>query len=363
VKIEKSFLMLCVLGLLSAACSSFPSRNAPSPITQTTHPRIAEQSPGRTLQAVKALGKLWCGIDRDDVPGFAKRDNAGNYSGFDVDYCRAVAAGVLGDPNAIIFVPLAANERFPQLRSGRIDVLIRETTWTASRDGLEGMAFVHSTYYDGQGIMVRTDSFSSPAEMDNKVICALSGTTTEQHIQARMPRSKIRTFKTIREIQDAFLARECDGWSSDLSKLAALRLGYPEGATALQILPTTLSTEPLGPVVRDGDSEWYDAVNWIVLSTILAEELDITKNNVAQMKSSPDPGIRRLLGQPTGDQGTVFDPGLGLPPDFVLKVISTVGNYGEIFDRNFGPLNLDRGLNALWNDRQKPGLQFAPPFE
>jgi general L-amino acid transport system substrate-binding protein len=355
--------VLFALGLLPAACRPSPPGNAPSPATQAAQPRIAGQSPGRSLNAVKALGKLWCGIDRDDVPGFATRDSAGNYSGFDIDYCRAVAAGVLGDPNAVIFVQLTANERFSQLRSGKIDVLIRETTWTASRDGLEGMAFAHSTYYDGQGMMVRTGEFSSLAEMNNKVICVLSGTTTEQHIQARMPSSKIRTFKTNKEVQDAFLAHECDGWSSDISKLAALRLGYPEGSRALQILPNALSTEPLGPVVRDGDSEWYDAVNWIVLSTILAEERGITKDNVKQMKSSPDPSIRRLLGQPTGDQGTAFDPGLGLPTDFVLEVISAVGNYGEIFDRNIGPLNLDRGLNALWNDRQKPGLQFAPPFE
>ncbi len=330
-------------------------------------------SAGSVLEDVIGRGSLNCGVN-SSVPGFGFTDAAGEFSGFDIDYCRAVAAAVLGDPQAVTFVPLTPDERFPALSSGEIDVLIRNTTWTASRDGGNGAAFVTTTYYDGQAMMVRTeDGFTDLESMTDATICMTAGTTTEQNLASRfvdIPHNP-QTFGENSEVQEAFIAGQCDGWTSDASQLAGIRSNWPAdqgGPESLVILDEVFSKEPLGPAVRDGDSAWYDAVNWTVLATIYAEELDITQANVEEMKTSDVPEVLRLLGQPVpdpaGGTAAVFDPGLGLPPEFAANAIAAAGNYGEIYERNVGPstaLAIDREgtANAL---AENGGLHYTPPF-
>jgi general L-amino acid transport system substrate-binding protein len=324
---------------------------------------------GDTLAAVQDRGTLNCGVN-NAVPGFGFVDADGNFSGFDIDFCRAVAAAVLGDPDAVEFTELTAQQRFTALQSGEIDVLIRNTTWTSSRDGGESATFLTTTFYDGQGMMVRSDSgFTSIDDMADTSICVLSGTTTELNLATRMQALNYTplTFEDNEQLQAAFIEGQCDGWTSDKSQLAGVRSAWPEdqgGPEALTILDETFSKEPLGPAVLDGDSQWAQIIDWVVLATIQAEEFGIDSTNVDTFADSEDDGIRRLLGlEITTDEGTsVFDSGLGLSPDFAAQVIGAVGNYGEIYERNVGPgtpLGLERGVNALWTDG---GLLYAPPY-
>ena len=325
------------------------------------------QQGGDLLQRVKDRGRLICGVN-DAVPGFGFVTEEGEFQGFDIDYCRAVAAGILGDAEAVDFRPLTAEQRFTALASAEVDILIRNTTWTSSRDGSEGARFLTTTFYDGQGMMVRSDSeFQSLEDMDGATICVLSGTTTELNLatqfEARGLDFEPLSFEDNDTLQQAFQQNRCEGWTSDLSQLAGVRSNWPEGQggpEALRLLDVVMSKEPLGPVVVDGQEDFADAVNWIVIATIQAEEFDITSENIDEQLESDDPGIRLLLGQPV--EGEAFDPGLGLPTDFAVQVIQAVGNYGEIFDRNVGPdtgLGLERGNNALWIDG---GLHYAPPY-
>jgi general L-amino acid transport system substrate-binding protein len=285
-----------------------------------------------------------------------------------------IAAAVLGDATKVEFKPLTADQRFTALQSGDIDVLVRNTTFTASRDGGEGAAFVTTTFYDGQGMMVRADSgFDSIDDMRDTTVCVLQGTTTELNLATRTAGLNVTPlpFAEVDQIQAAFIAEQCDGWTSDKSQLAGVRSAFPAangGPDSLTILDESFSKEPLGPVVVDGDSDWYDAVNWAVMATIQAEEFGITKANVEQMKTSDNADVVRFLGQPfvaeEGEDPAVLDPGLDLDADFAVNVISQVGNYAEIYDRNVGagsPLELDRGLNALWN-ADEPGLHYAIPY-
>ena len=337
------------------------------PGTETTQPSTAS---GELLADVQARGNLLCGVN-ESVPGFGFRNPDGTLSGFDIDFCKAVAAAVLGDPEAVEFVPLTAQQRFTALQSGEIDVLIRNTTFTSSRDGGEGATFLHTTFYDGQGMMVRADSgFAALEDLANTAICVLSGTTTELNLATRFADIAYEplTFEDNEVLQAAFVAGQCDGWTSDKSQLAGVRSAFPEaegGPDAVVILDETFSKEPLGPAVRDGDSQWAQVVNWVVYSTILAEELGIESGNVDSFADTDNAEIRRLLGlEITGDDGAVstFDAGLGLEPGWVANVIAAVGNYGEIFDRNVGPetaLGLSRGVNDLWTNG---GLQYAPPY-
>ena len=321
---------------------------------------------GALLDEVQERGTLNCGVN-DAVPGFGFVTAGGEFQGFDVDFCRAVAAGVLGDADAVEYRPLTAEQRFTALQGREIDVLIRNTTWTSSRDGSEGATFLTTTFYDGQGMMVRADSQHQDLEdMEGTTICVLSGTTTELNLETQFRARQIQytplSFEDVDTIQQAFVQGRCDGWTSDKSQLAGIRANWPEGQggpDALRILEVTMSKEPLGPVVRDGDSTWAAAVNWIVIATIQAEEFGITSENVEQMTQSDDPEVRRFLGQPV--EGEAFDPGLGLDPDFAVNVIGAVGNYGEIYDRNVGTdgLGLPRELNALWTEG---GLLYAPPY-
>ena len=323
----------------------------------------AQTPAGGTLAQVKARGTLNCGVN-DAVPGFGFVTEAGDFEGFDIDYCKAIAAAVLGDPDAVEYRPLTAEQRFTALQAGEIDVLIRNTTWTSERDGARGATFLTTTFYDGQGIMVRADSqFQTLDDLGGTTVCVLSGTTTELNLASVFAARDIEhtplTFESNDLIQEAFIAERCDAWTSDKSQLAGVRSAWPDengGPDALRILEESFSKEPLGPVVRDGDSQWAQVVDWVVIATIQAEEFGVTSANVNEMITSEDPEVRRLLG------GEDFDAGLGLPADFAVKVIRAVGNYGEIYDRNVGPdtpLGLERGINALWTDG---GLHYAPPY-
>jgi general L-amino acid transport system substrate-binding protein len=320
---------------------------------------------GSLLEDVQARGELNCGT-RDAFPGFAVLTEDGDHVGFDSDFCRAIAAAVLGDAEAVNHVDLETADRFTALQSGQIDVLVRNTTWTAGRDGTEGATFLQVNYYDGQGMMVNTGEFSSVSEMDGVVVCSAGGTTTEGDAATEAARLgldwEIRSFPDTDLLQEAFIAGQCDGWTSDLSQLTGLRSVYPDGPDALTILPEVFSKQPLGPAVLDGDTAWAQAVNWAIIATIQAEEFGITSANVDDFLDSEDVNIRRFLGQEFEDDdgnSTTFDPGLGLPIDFAYQVISQVGNYGEIFDEHLAPLGLERGINALWADG---GLLYAMPY-
>jgi general L-amino acid transport system substrate-binding protein len=329
----------------------------------------AGQEGGQSLLAeVQSRGTLRCGVN-ETVPGFGFLTAEGAIEGFDIDFCRGIAAAVLGDPEAHELVPISADERFNALRAGQYDVLVRNTTWTSSRDGAEGVAFAHVNFYDGQAMMVRAGEFASVSEMDGAPICVTTGTTTELNLADYFAQLGLDfeavTFEENPQLQEAFVQGRCDGWTSDRSQLAGIRSQWPEeegGPDSLEILEESMSKEPLAPAVLDGDSEWYDAVSWTVKGIILAEELGISSDNVEDAAANPEsPEIGNLLGSPT-EEGAPLDPGLGLEPDFMVTVISAVGNYGEIFDRHLGPntdLGLERGLNALWTDG---GLHYAPPF-
>lgn len=337
--------------------------------TETTAP-ASSGSGGSILEEVRSRGAVRCGVN-DAVPGFGFVDADGNFSGFDIDFCRAVAAAVLGDPAAVEFTPLTAQQRFTALQSGEIDVLIRNTTRTASRDGGEGATFLATTFYDGQGMMVRAESGITDIEgLADSAICVLSGTTTELNLANRMgsiPYEPL-TFEDNETLQSAFLAGQCDGWTSDKSQLAGVRSNFPDtegGPEALVVLDETFSKEPLGPVVADGDSQWAQIVDWVVIGTILAEELGIDSSNVGSFADTENAEIRRLLGLEITDADgntTVFDGGLGFDTGWAATMIAAVGNYGEIYDRNVGPdtpLGLERGVNALWTNG---GLMYGPPY-
>lgn len=323
------------------------------------------QEDGSTLDAVQDAGVIRCGT-RDDLPGFATVDESGEHVGFDSDFCRVIAAAVLGDATAVEMVDLETADRFTALQSGEVDVLVRNTTWTATRDGAEGANFVQPNYYDGQGMMVASDSgFTSLEDMDGVIVCVAQGTTTEGNAAAEAARLgldwEVRPFEDVDLIQEAFIAGQCDGWSSDTSQLVGLRSAYPEGPDALTILPEVFSKEPLAPAVADGDTQWWQAVNWAILSTIQAEEFGIDSGNVDTFADTEDVNIQRFLGlEVEGDDGAaVLDPGLGLAPDFAFQIVSQVGNYGEIFEAHLAPLGLERGVNALWTDG---GLMYSPPY-
>jgi general L-amino acid transport system substrate-binding protein len=314
------------------------------------------------LDTVTANGVVRCGT-RDALPGFAVLDASGEHVGFDSDFCRVIAAAVLGDATAVEHVDLETDNRFTALQSGEIDVLVRNTTWTASRDGSEGATFLHPTFYDGQGMMVATDSgFTSIDDMAGTSICVASGTTTEGNVANEFVRrgievGEVLAFENTDLIQEAFIAGRCDGWSSDVSQLTGLRSAFPDGPEALVILEDVFSKEPLAPAVADGDSAWAQAVDWAILATIQAEEFGIDSTNVDDMLTSEDPNILRFLGVEV--DGAVTDPGLGLPTDFAYQVVKQVGNYGEIFEANLTPLGLERGINDLWTNG---GIQYAPPY-
>ena len=334
-----------------------------APATTETVETVAVSS---VLDSVMEAGVVKCGT-RDALPGFAVLQEDGTHVGFDSDFCKAIAAAVLGDATAVDMVDLETADRFTALQNGSVDVLVRNTTWTASRDGGEAATFLQPTFYDGQGMMVTADSgYGSVSDMDGAIICVAKGTTTEGNAALESSRLgldwEVRSYDETELILQAFLAGQCDGWSSDVSQLTGLRSAYPDGAEALTILPEVFSKEPLAPAVLDGDTQWAQIVNWTILATIQAEEFGITSANVDSIAASTeDVSIQRFLGlELVSDDGSaVLDPGLGLPSDFAYQVVKQVGNYGEIFERHLTPLGLERGVNALWTNG---GVLYAPPY-
>lgn len=317
-------------------------------------------SAGTTLDAIKARGYLQCGVNTG-LPGFSNADEKGNWTGLDVDVCRAVAAAVFGDASKVRFTPLTAKERLTAVQSGEVDLLSRNTTWTLSRDTSQGLHFTGITYYDGQGFMVsKALDVTSARELDGAAVCILAGTTTELNLADYFRTHGMKyepvVFDTADQTARGFEAGRCDALTSDQSQLYGLRIKLAEPDKA-KVLPDVISKEPLGPVVRQGDDDWFNIARWTLFALVNAEELGVGSGNVDAMKSSTNPEVRRMLGL-EGATST----GLGLPEDWVYQVVKQVGNYGEIFRRNVGadsPLQIERGLNALWKDG---GLQYAPPF-
>ncbi|GAB4357004.1 MAG: amino acid ABC transporter substrate-binding protein [Oricola sp.] len=313
-----------------------------------------------TLDDVKAKGFVQCGVSQG-LPGFSNPDADGNWSGLDVDLCRAVAAAIFGDGQAVKFTPLSAKERFTALQSGEIDLLSRNTTWTMSRDTQLGLNFAGVNYYDGQGFMVRTSmDINSALELSGASICTNTGTTTELNVadyfRANNMDYELVAFEKADEVVAAYDAGRCDVYTTDQSGLYAQRLKLTNPSEH-KVLPEIISKEPLGPVVRQGDDQWFNIVKWVHIATVNAEELGVTMANVDEMKNSDNPEVKRLL----GTEGA-FGEGIGLSNDWAYNIIKAVGNYGEIFDRNVGPdtpLGIARGVNALWT---KGGLMYGPPI-
>ncbi len=353
---------LAAMTLVLSACAAEADTTATTVEETTTTETVA--AAGSVLESVQEAGVVRCGT-RDALPGFAVLTEAGEHEGFDSDFCKAIAAAVLGDATAVEMVDLETADRFTALQNGSIDVLVRNTTWTASRDGGEAATFMQPTFYDGQGMMVTAGSYESVSDMNGAVVCVAKGTTTEGNAALESSRLglnwEVRSFDETDLILEAFIAGQCDGWSSDVSQLTGFRSAYPDGAAALVILPEVFSKEPLAPAVLDGDTQWAQVVNWAILATIQAEEFGITSANVDSFLTSEDVSIQRFLGvEIVSDDGSaVLDPGLGLPTDFAYQVVKQVGNYGEIFEAHLAPLGLERGVNALWTNG---GLLYAPPF-
>ncbi len=315
---------------------------------------------GATLDAVKSKGFVQCGVSTG-LPGFSSADDKGRWSGLDVDVCRAVAAAIFGDADKVKYSPLTAKERFTALQSGEIDMLSRNTTWTLTRDSSLGLNFAGVNYYDGQGFLVSKNlGVKSALELDGATACIQAGTTTElnmaDYFRANGMQYQAVTFDKSDETVKAFEAGRCDVLTSDQSQLYALRIQLKNPDSAM-VLPEVISKEPLGPVVRQGDDDWFNIVRWSLYAMLNAEELGVTSANVDEMKKSSDPNVRRLLGL-EGIKGQ----GLGLDDAWAYNVVKGVGNYAEAFERNVGqgsPLGISRGLNALWN---KGGVQYAPPI-
>jgi len=322
---------------------------------------VAGLAGAATLEDVKARGELICGSNTG-LTGFGAPDASGNWTGFDVDLCRAVAAAIFGDATKVKFVPTTGETRFTALQSGEVDLLVRNSTWTASRDSELALDFVAVNYYDGQGFMVKKDlGVSSAKELDGATVCIQTGTTTElnlaDYFKSNNMEYKQVTVQDDSQAQQQFLAGACDAYTTDASGLAASRATMPDAANFI-ILPEIISKEPLGPVVRHGDNNWGDVVRWTYYALLIAEEKGITKANIEEVAgSTTDPEVRRLLGL-DGDMGKK----VGLDNDAFKRAIAAGGNYGEIFAANIGEgtsIGLARGLNALWT---QGGLQYAPPF-
>lgn len=355
-KLFPLFSLVIVAGILFAACAPAAPTEAPT-VEETPAPTAG----GERLQAVLSRGNVICGV-HGTFQGFGFVDSDGNWTGFDVDFCRAWAAALFDDPNAVEFRGLSAQERFTALQSGEVDVLARNSTWTYTRDAELGLTFGPVNFYDGQAIMAKRTIVDDPTAgldaLEGANICVQSGTTTELNLADQFRATNVNFNPVVFESQDAaFQAYDegrCDAITSDRSQLAT------QGQAVLQnfddhiILDVVMSKEPLAPAVAQGDARWADAVQWVVYGLIQAEELGITSANVDEFLTSEDPVVRRLLGV-EGELGSK----LGLSNDFVYRAIKHVGNYGEIFERNLGPFGLERGQNALWTDG---GLMYAIPL-
>src|SRR5688572_14013284 len=316
---------------------------------------------GKTLDAIKQRAQLVCGVNTG-LAGFSAADSQGNWTGLDVDVCRAIAAAILGDGNKVKWVPLTAQQRFTALQSGEVDILSRNTTWTLTRDASLGLTFLATTYYDGQGFMVPVKSkVKSAKQLKGATVCVQSGTTTEKNLTDFSRANKLDMKPIVFEKQEAatgaYFSGRCVAFTTDASGLASIRNKDAKDPKEHVILPELISKEPLAPAVRRGDDEFEAIAKWVIFGLIEAEEYGINQNNVDQMKTSQDPVVMRVLGT-SEDTGKL----LGLDKDWMVRALKTSGNYGEIFARNVGektPLNLPRGTNNLWN---KGGLMYAPPI-
>lgn len=313
----------------------------------------------QTLEKVRQRGYLSCGASQG-VAGFSAPDAKGTWSGFDIDWCRAVASAIFDDPTKIRVVPLSSKDRFTALQSGEIDMLSRTTTWTLGRDVPLGLSFTAVNFYDGQGFLVRKSSgLKSPKELNGASVCTIQGTTSELNLadyaRANNIKYELITFQDQADTETAFASGRCDSYSTDVSGLSVARM-KSEKPDDLAILPEIISKEPDAGVVRKGDGQWFDVVRWTLFAMLNAEELGVSQANLDTQLTASSPEIRRLLGM-DGNFGEM----LGLTKDWAVRVVRRVGNYGESFERNIGsgsPLKMPRGLNQLWS---KGGIQYAPP--
>ena len=316
---------------------------------------------GKTVDAIKARGQLICGVNTG-LAGFSAADSQGNWTGLDVDVCKAIAAAMLGDASKVKYVPLNAQQRFTALQSGEIDILSRNTTWTLTRDASLGMNFTGVTYYDGQGFMVPAKGkIKSAKQLKGATVCVQSGTTTEKNLTDFSRANKLDIKPVVFEKQEAstsaYFSGRCQAFTTDASGLASIRNKEAKVPAEHLVLPELISKEPLGPSVRRGDDEFFAIAKWVIYALIEAEEYGITQANVDALKTkTDDPVVGRILGG-TEDTGKL----LGLDKEWAAKAIKATGNYGEIFERNVGPnsaLGMPRGINNLWN---KGGIMYAPP--
>ena len=314
----------------------------------------------QTLKTVKDRGSLLCGVSQG-IAGFSLPDDKGNWSGLDVEFCRAIAAAIFNDASKVKFVPLSSKDRFTALQSNAIDVLSRNSTWTSSRDTSLGLNFAAVNYYDGQGFIVRKAlKVNSALELNGASVCTQTGTTTElnlaDYFRSNNMKYEVIAFATADETIKAYDGGRCDVFTTDVSQLYAERLKLTNLNDHV-ILPEIISKEPLGPVVRHGDDQWFDIVKWVHFAMINAEELGVSSKNIDEALKSNQPEIRRLV----GTEGA-YGEQLGLTKDWVVRIVKHVGNYGEVFDRNVGTgsrLGISRGINRLWT---KGGIQYAPPI-
>ena len=316
---------------------------------------------GPTLDKIKAAGVVTCGVSTG-LAGFSMSDQQGNYTGLDVDTCRALAAAVLGDAKKAKFVPTSAQQRFTALQSGEIDILTRNTTETLAREADLGFNFAPVTFYDGQGFMVAKKlNVKSAKELNGATVCVQPGTTTELNLADYFRTNKMQmkplVIEKLDEVENAFFAGRCDAYTTDRSGLAATRISKAPSPDDYVVLPEVISKEPLGPMVRHGDDQWFDIVKWTLYAMVDAEELGVTQKNVDEMAKSDKPELKRAF----GTDGNLGEQ-LGLTKDWMSRIVKAVGNYGESFDRNVGAgskLGIARGLNQLWS---KGGIQYAPPI-
>lgn len=314
----------------------------------------------QTLKSVKDRGELVCGVSKG-LPGFSAPDASGRWAGFDVDLCRAVAAAVLGDASKVKFVPLNAEERFPALQKGEVDLLSRNSTWTLEREAKLGLLFAGISYYDGQGFLVpNARKLTSSLELDNSKVCIQAGTTaaaaTEDYFKTNNMKLELISVPNSADMVKAYEEGKCDTLTTDVSQLYALRLNMKKPGDHI-VLPDVISKEPLGPVVRQGDDQWFNVVKWSLYAMLNAEELGVTTANLDAALQSQKPDVKRLLGL----EGKLGEE-LGLSNDFAARIVKAVGNYGESFERNVGAsskLGIPRGVNQLWS---MGGIQYAPPM-
>lgn len=351
--------LLMTVALVLAACGGNAANNDVANNNGDSDDAMEDMG-SSTLHTVQERGTLVCGGNAS-VPGFGFVDEDGSYSGFDIDFCRAVAAAVLGDANALEVRPLTGAERFTALAAAEIDLLIRNTTWTLSRDTELGASFASPTFYDGQGMMVRKDAgISTLEDFNGLAVCVQTGTTTELNLADQMAKLGVDytplVFDNADNTRIAYDEGQCDGFTTDKSGLVSQQ-GLMTDPEAHTILEVTMSKEPLGPVTRHGDDQWFDIVNWVVIATIQAEEWGITSANVDSFLGSGDPSIAKMLGE-EGEMGAK----LGISDDWAYQVIKQVGNYGEIYNSNLGPdtpTYIPRGLNSLYTEG---GILYAPPI-